>query len=355
MSIPRKIRVLIVDDSALVRRMISESLAGDPQIEVVGTACDPYVARDKIVELQPDVLTLDLEMPRMDGLTFLKILQQHRPMPVIVISSLTPAGSRAAIEALEVGATDVLGKPSNANSIGDLGKQLAIRVKAAATARVRSGAQRLAAPAPSAVRPSSFSSDPRQIILIGSSTGGIEALNHILPQLPANSPAVCIVQHIQPYFSKMVAERLNSRCAIEVREGADGDEVRPGLALIAPGDYHMTLNRSGNGYRVALNQKPPVQYCRPSVDVLFASAVSSAGNHALAVVLTGMGSDGALGMQKLKTAGARTLVQDEATCVVPGMPKSAVALGVVDRIVPLSQISQAIIAACHAGTPVEAR
>ncbi len=348
MSQPRKIRVLIVDDSSMVRKMIADSLAHDPQIEVVGAAPDPYVARDMIVSLKPDVLTLDIEMPRMDGITFLKILQEKRPMPVIVISSLAQAGSQAALDAHEAGAVDVLAKPDNAFSIGDLGKQLAMRVKVAAIARMRPAGTPTAAPPPSTLAPHTGTGDPRQIILIGSSTGGIEALNIVLPQLPANSPGICIVQHIPPHFSKMVADRLNTRCAIEVREARDGDEVRPGLALIAPGDFHMTLNRPAGAYKVALNQKPAMHFCRPAVDILFASAAACVGTHAVAAILTGMGSDGALGMQKLKAAGARTIAQDEATSVVYGMPRAAAALGVVDRVVPLPQIARTILSAFQA-------
>jgi two-component system chemotaxis response regulator CheB len=349
-----KIRVLVVDDSALVRKMITDALSKDPQIEVVGTAGDPYVARDKILALDPDVVTLDIEMPRMDGLTFLKILQQHRPLPVIIVSSLTQAGSRAALEALEAGAVDVLAKPGTSYSIGDLGKLLASRVKGAAAARCR-GELALAPtnPAP-AVREGA--TDPRQMILIGASTGGVEALKQVLPQLPDGLPGICVVQHIPPHFSKFFAERLDQLCAFEVREAADGDALRPGLALVAPGDYHMVVNWVGDAYRVSLNQKPPLHHCRPAVDVLFHSAAACAGSKALGVLLTGMGCDGALGMGKLKAAGARTLAQDERTCVVYGMPRAAVEAGVVDQVLPLSSLPQAIVhwADIQAGAPAPA-
>ena len=343
MNPAKKIRVLVVDDSAVVRRMISDALGADPEIEVVGTACDPYVARDKILELNPDVLTLDIEMPRMDGLTFLKILQQHRPMPVVVVSSLTVAGSKVAMEAMEIGAVDVLAKPQSAWNLGDLKEQLADRVKGAASARLKN--YHVTAPAQrTAVTASTTPFSPRQIILIGASTGGTEAIKDVLTRLPDGLPGICIVQHIPPVFSKTFADRLNELCAFEVREAAHGDELKPGLALVAPGGYHLSLSWSGSGYRVALNQGPMIHHVRPAVDVMFESAVSAQKN-ALAVILTGMGRDGAEGMKKLKAAGATTLAQNEETCVVYGMPHAAVELGVVDRVLPLDLIPHAIMRA----------
>ncbi len=343
----RKIRVLVVDDSAVVRKMITDALSGDPQIEVVGTAVDPYVARDRIVELEPDVLTLDIEMPRMDGLTFLKILQQHRPMPVIIISSLTQAGSAKALEALEYGAVEVLAKPASSYSIGHLGEHLARHVKAAASARLTGRRAVLAPPVRRVAAPCSGDWHRRQLVLLGASTGGVEALTQVLTHLPDGLPGIAIVQHIPPFFSRAFAERLNGQCAIEVREAADGDELLPGLALVAPGDYHMTVNWTGGGYRVALNQRPPVHHCRPAVDVLFRSAASCPGIRAVSVVLTGMGTDGALGMKDLKAIGARTIAQDEKTCVVYGMPRAAVELGIVDQVLPLSHIAPAIVEAAN--------
>ena len=341
----KKIRVLIVDDSAVVRRAISDALSKDPEIEVVATAPDPYVAREKILELNPDLLTLDLEMPRMDGLTFLRILKQHHPMPVIVISSLTQAGSHSALAALEAGAVDVLAKPSSSWSIGDLGEQLAYRIKGAARAKMSSLAQTPPSVAPAAPTTTNVAGSfhPQQLILIGASTGGTEAIKNVLTKLPDGLPGICIVQHIPPVFSKAFAERLNDVCAFEVREAAHGDEVRPGLALIAPGDFHMTVEWNGRRYVTRLNQGPPIHYTRPSVDVLFNSAAGCAGARALAVVLTGMGFDGAQGMKKLKEAGAATLAQNEQTCVVYGMPRAAVELGVVDQVLPLEQIPQAMM------------
>ena len=336
----KKTRVLVVDDSAVVRRAISEVLSADPEIEVVGTACDPYVARDKILELNPDVLTLDIEMPRMDGLSFLRVLNQHRPMPVVVVSSLTQAGSRAALAVLEAGAVDVLAKPSSAWSVGDLGEQLAARVKGAARARLRrpqepTGVVSLAT--------STGSFHPRQIVLIGASTGGTEAIKNVLTRLPDGLPPICIVQHIPPVFSRAFAERLNECSTMEVREGVQGDELKPGLALVAPGDFHMALEWTGARYRVRLNQSPPMHHTRPAVDVLFGSVAACAGANVVAVILTGMGSDGAQGMRRLKQTGAATIAQDEETCVVYGMPSSAVELGVVDHVLPLSAIPHAIL------------
>ena len=349
MTACKKIKVLVVDDSAVVRRMISEALAKDPGIEVVGTAVDPYDARDKIQELNPDVLTLDIEMPRMDGITFLKILQQHRPIPVIIISSLSQAGSRAAIEALEAGAVEVLGKPNSAWSIGQLGEQLSMSVKAAAIARrpvvVPAGGATAQAMAGEA-RAGGY--HPRQLILLGSSTGGTEALKEVLTHLPGGLPPIAITQHIPAYFSRAFADRMNELCKFEVREAADGDELHAGLALVAPGGFHMVVQWTGWSYRVALNQNPPVHHCRPAVDVLFRSASQCPGARIVAGILTGMGSDGALGMQSLKAAGARTFAQDEATCVVYGMPRAAVELGVVDRVLPLPRIAPAILEAASA-------
>lgn len=341
-----KIRVLVVDDSAIVRKVIADTLSRDPQLEVVGTAADPYIARDLILQLRPDVLTLDIEMPRMDGLTFLRVLQKHHPLPVVIVSALTQSGSQAALEALEAGAVDVLGKPTSSWSIGHLTEELAERVKGAAAAR------RI----PSRLAPGSTtqrnlqaqrSYDPRQIILLGSSTGGTEALKAVLTQLPAGLPGICIVQHIPAGFSRALAERFDKQCAFEVREAAEGDEVRPGLALIAPGDYHMLVHRPAGAYRIRLKQGPPVHYTRPSVDVLFNATAACAGNRAVAVLLTGMGHDGAQGMAKLKATGAATIAQNEETCVVFGMPRAAIELGVVDQILPLETIPQAIVRAVN--------
>jgi len=342
----KKIRVLVVDDSAVVRRMIADTLGQDPEIEVVGTAADPYVARDKILELNPDVLTLDIEMPRMDGLTFLRILQQHRPMPVVVVSSLTQAGSRTILQAMELGAVDVLAKPTSAWNLGDLREQLALRVKGAARARLNVKGTTASHSPVTVAGSTSFSA--RQLVVMGASTGGTEALKDVLTRLPDGLPGICIVQHIPPVFSKTFADRLNECCAFEVREAVSGDELHAGLALVAPGDFHMALAWTGNAYRILLQQGPMLHHVRPAVDILFNSAVC-AGPHALAVLLTGMGCDGAQGMKTLKAAGAKTLAQNEETCVVYGMPRAAVELGVVDRVLPLDLMPHAILHALQTG------
>ena len=354
MSTQRKIRVLIVDDSAIVRRMISDALGQDPEIEVVGAACDPYVARDMILQHEPDVLTLDIEMPRMDGLTFLKILQEHRPMPVIIVSSLTTAGSKLALRAMELGAVDVVAKQSSAWNIGSLRDQLAHRVKGAARARL--SLLRPAGAGGAVENTAGMHFSPRQLLVMGASTGGTEAVKSVLSRLPAELPGICIVQHIPAVFSKTFADRLNECCALEVREAAHGDEVRPGTALIAPGDYHMAVEWAGAAYRVRLRQDPPIHFTRPAVDMLFNSAAQCAGRNAVGVLLTGMGRDGAQGMQQLKAAGAINLAQNEATCVVYGMPRAAVELGVVDRVLPLDHMPHAIIHALRerSGTPASA-
>ena len=350
MAPARKIRVLNVDDSAVVRRYASEALATDPDIEVVGTAEDPYVARDRLKELSPDVLTLDLEMPRMDGLTFLRLLMENRPMPVIVMSSLTQRGSDYTLEALRLGAVDFLGKPGSFNSFGDLGPQLIAKVKAAAAAKVRAlrpdalQPQRPASPrqtVPAAIH----YHNPRSIILLGASTGGTEALRDVLTHLPGNLPGIAIVQHIPGTFSKAFADRLNSLCTLEVREAVDGDRIAPGLALIAPGGFHMMLQWSADHYRVRITGGPPVWHQRPAVDLLFKSAVDcGAAPYAVAGILTGMGKDGAEGLLRLREKGAKTFAQDEASCVVYGMPKAAWDCGAAQFQLPLEKVAPHLVA-----------
>jgi two-component system chemotaxis response regulator CheB len=345
----RRIRVLIVDDSALVRRALTDSLSRCPDLEVVGTAVDPYVARDRILQLNPDVLTLDIEMPRMDGLTFLKLIMERRPMPVVILSSLTGHGSAKALEALQAGAVEVLEKPNGSLSAFEDHHRLVEVIKAAARARVRTRAptpapSRLtAATAPSApsrpgVAPRHY--DSRKIILMGASTGGTEALRLLLSGLPRDLPGICVVQHIPAYFSLAFARRLDELCELEVREARDGDRVVPGLALIAPGDHHLILEWGSRGYEVRLNQGPKVHYQRPAVDVLFRSALQAgAAPHALALLLTGMGADGAASMLELRQRGARTVAQDEASCVVFGMPREAIRLGAVEEVLPLHKMA----------------
>ena len=344
-----KIRVLIVDDSALVRRALTESLSRSPDIEVVGTATDPYVARDKILQLNPDVLTLDIEMPRMDGLTFLRLLMQRRPMPVVVLSSLSGPGSLKALEALRAGAVEVLAKPGGAFSAFDDHQRLVEVIKAAFRAKLtaqRPDAAPQVKPLVSAARylargtPLSPSRQPRRIILMGASTGGTEALRKIMTRLPGDLPGICIVQHIPAHFSLAFAQHLNEICAMEVREARNGDVVAPGLALVAPGGYHLVLGWRGNAYEVRLSEGPRIHYQRPAVDVLFGSAVKAgAAPNALAILLTGMGADGAASMLELRNGGARTIAQDEASCVVFGMPREAIRLGAAQSVLPLEQIA----------------
>jgi two-component system chemotaxis response regulator CheB len=341
----KPIRLLVVDDSALARKIITTSLAPFADIEIVGTAADPYAARDKILDLRPDVVTLDIEMPRMDGITFLKVIMQHRPMPVIIMSSLTPAGSLKALEALEAGAVDIVDKsPGNFSARVD-GARLAEKIRAAAGARVRPGSETTAFLARRSAREAGISPirprflPARKIILIGASTGGTEALKSVLTSIRGDLPGICIVQHIPAHFSKAFADRLNGICPMEVREASHGDRVKPGLALIAPGGRHLLLKWREDHYAVELNDGPPVHHQRPSVDIMFDSAVQAgAGPHAVAAVLTGMGVDGAAGLLRLRQAGAATAAQNEETCAVFGMPREAVRLGAAQQVLALPRI-----------------
>jgi len=343
-SLEKRIKVLIVDDSAIVRKLLSEALESAPDLEVVGTAPDPYVARDKILSLRPDVLTLDIEMPRMDGLTFLKRLMRFHPMPVVVISSLGQASSRVALEAFEHGAVEVLAKPGGPYSVGELKQDLPQKVRAAAQARLRTGVAAPAAPVakPALINPRAI--DSRELIAIGASTGGTEAIREVLTALPAETPGILIVQHIPPVFSTAFAKRLDDICRIQVREAVDGDRVAPGLALIAPGNFHMTVAKRGGEYRVSVQDGPRVCYQRPAVDVLFESVAAAARKDGVGVLLTGMGADGAQGLLRMKRAGARTIAQDEASSVVFGMPREAIRLGAVDQVLPLNQIAAGLMA-----------
>ena len=337
------IRVLIVDDSAVVRQVLSKELSRDPEIEVVGVATDPFVARDKIVKLEPDVITLDIEMPRMDGLTFLRKLMHYMPMPVVVVSSLTPAGGDLALEALEAGALDVMCKPGAAYSVGDMALELVDKVKAAAAARIVGVPQPPAATRPQQVKQRSLTRTTNKVIAIGTSTGGTHALREVLPRLPANIPGIVIVQHMPENFTKAFAKSLDNECDLTVKEGEDGDTVVPGKAIVAPGNYQMVLVRSGAVYKVRIKQGPRVNRHRPSVDVLFKSVATYAGRNAIGVIMTGMGDDGARGLLEMRKAGGSTIAQNEDTCVVFGMPKVAIELGGADQIVPLPQISKRII------------
>lgn len=337
------IRVLIVDDSAVVRKILTEELSKYKDIEIIGTAMDPYVARDKIVKLRPDVITLDLEMPRMDGLSFLAKLMKHYPIPVVVLSSLTPRNSEMAMKALELGAVEVLGKPGTAYSTQNISQHLVRAIRAAASARI----QRLPE------KTENFQSQTgvllthttHKVVAIGASTGGTKAIEVVLSGMPVSSPGTVIVQHMPENFTSSFAKRLNELCQMEVREARDNDAVVPGVALIAPGNHHMLLHRSGGNYLVKIKDGPMVHYQRPSVDVLFHSVAASAGKNAVGVILTGMGADGAKGLLAMKEIGAYTLAQNEESCVVFGMPKEAIKIGAVDKIVGLADVSRSIILA----------
>ncbi len=336
------IRVLVVDDSAIVRQIFSRELEKDPEIEVVGVAPDPYVARDLIVELEPDVLTLDIEMPRMDGITFLRKLMRYHPVPVVIVSSLTPKGSELALEALDAGAVDVLCKPGSSYTVGDAAVALIEKVKAAARVDL-SRVSRLRAAAQEPSRRESLTRTTHKIVAIGASTGGTQALQSVLTAMPANAPGTLIVQHMPELFTRSFAERLNSMCAMGVKEAEDGDTVLPGHAYIAPGNYHMVLRRSGAVYEIEVKQGPLVSQHRPSVDVLFRSVARYAGKNAVGVIMTGMGRDGAQGLKEMKDNGAITIGQDEASSVVYGMPKEAALLGAVDHVASLKDIPRKIL------------
>ena len=342
----RKIRVLVVDDSAIVRKIFSEELSRCPDIEVVGVAPDPFIARDKILALEPDVLTLDIEMPRMDGITFLKKLQKYHPVPTIIVSSLTSAGSALAMEALESGAIDVIAKPGSSFSVGELSEQLAEKIRAAAVARSVPFPHLPAAPRENEAVPAptgyTLTETTDKVIALGASTGGTEAIKSVLLRLDPATPGMVVVQHMPAQFTKAFAARLNDLCRVEVKEAEDNDMVRVGRVLIAPGNFHMVLVRNGARYHVRVKTGPLVCHQRPSVDVLFHSVAETAGRNAVGVILTGMGRDGAEGMRAMHDKGAATFAQDEASCVVFGMPKEAIKAGGVDQTMPLSRIPNAL-------------
>jgi len=342
MAIPFK--VLIVDDSAMMRQLLTEIIGSDPELAVVGTAGDPYVAREKIKALNPDVLTLDIEMPRMDGLTFLEKLMRGHPMPVVMISSLTSRGADTTLRALSLGAIDYVSKPKLDVSIGTIeqAEEILAKVKAAAKARVRKARVARALPAPSGGGTYRFSAT-HKIVAIGASTGGTEALKELLSPLPADFPGIVIVQHMPEAFTHQFAERLNSLCKIRVKEAQDGDRILPGHALLAPGGHHMAVVRKGMEYAVHVYRGERVNRHLPSVDVLFSSCARSMGKNALGVLLTGMGADGAKGMLEMKQAASFNIAQDESTCVVFGMPREAILLNAVDQVLPLDRIPNALL------------
>jgi two-component system chemotaxis response regulator CheB len=355
----RKIKVLVVDDSAVVRRLLSEAINREPDMEVVGAAPDPFVARDQLLSLNPDVITLDIEMPRMDGLTFLTKIMQYRPIPVIVISSVGQSTCDIAVEAMRRGAVEVLAKPSGPYSVGDIGRILAEKVRAASLARVRQVAPQVAVgggpgvPVPLKTAPVAAPAQPQQVqsgfapgalIAIGASTGGTQAIESVLLGMPPTAPAIVITQHIPPVFSASFASRLNALCRIEVKEAQDGDIVAPGRALVAPGDFHMMVKRTDGILRVVVRTGPRVHYQRPAVDVLFRSVAELKTRNIAGVLLTGMGSDGADGLLRMRESGAYTIAQDEASCVVFGMPKVAIEMNAAVQVLGLEKIAGAVLA-----------
>jgi two-component system chemotaxis response regulator CheB len=344
------VRVLIVDDSAVIRELLSSVLSADPGIEVVGTASDPFVAREQIKALNPDVVTLDVEMPHMDGVTFLRKIMTLRPMPVVMVSTLTQAGAETTLEALEIGAVDFVAKPTTniAHAIAGLAEELQTKVKAAARMRVRA---RRPTPAVRTRRYERPAHSIEKIVAIGASTGGVEALKAVLMDLPANCPPILITQHMPPRFTAAFAERLNRECPMAVYEAAHNQIIEPGSAYIAPGAFHLELGRNNaGGYFCRLTEDAPVSGHRPSVDVLFRSVVQAAGRTAVGVILTGMGKDGAQGMLALRQAGAYTLGQDEESSLIYGMPKAAFECGAVMRQSSLGHMADAILDACEAKT-----
>jgi two-component system chemotaxis response regulator CheB len=323
-----------------VRKVLSEELSRFDDIEVVGTAVDPYAARDKIVKLQPDVVTLDIEMPRMDGLSFLAKLMKHFPIPVIIVSSLAPENSETALQALAMGALDVVSKPGSTFSTPDVA-HLIRAIRGVKTAKVRKAMERGAANN-SATR-NVVLETTHKILAIGASTGGTKAIETVLTAFPPTMPGIVLVQHMPEHFTRAFANRLNTICAVEVREAQDDDPVVPGVALIAPGNFHMQLMRSGASYYVRVKDGPQVHHQRPAVDVLFQSVAQNAGRNAIGVLLTGMGADGAKGLLAMRESGGRTFAEDESTCVVFGMPREAIKLGAAERVIPLHDMAKTVI------------
>jgi len=349
----RKIRVVVVDDSALVRSLLAEIINRQRDMECIGTANDPLVAREMIRELNPDVITLDVEMPRMDGIDFLGRLMRLRPMPVVMISTLTERGAEVTMKALELGAVDFVAKPrvGLANGLNDLAAQIVDKIRVAAVAQVRRAPARDASTAvgvagPAASKPASAllgRLSTEKLICIGASTGGTEAIKEVLVQMPADSPAIVITQHMPPGFTTSFAARLNGLCQITVKEAVNGERILPGHAYIAPGGMQFHVARSGANYVAVVDDGPPVNRHKPSVEVLFKSAAAVVGRNAFGIMLTGMGNDGAVAMREMKDAGSYNYVQDEASCIVFGMPREAIAHGAADEVLPLGQIATALI------------
>lgn len=349
----RKIKVIVVDDSALVRSLLAEIINRQADMECIGTANDPLIAREMIRELNPDVITLDVEMPRMDGIDFLGRLMRLRPMPVLMISTLTERGAEVTMRALELGAVDFVAKPrvGVANGLQELANQIVDKIRVAAVAQVHRAvpqastastpAAKSAAPVSSATLLGRLSTE--KIIAIGASTGGTEAIKEVLVQMPADAPAIVITQHMPPGFTTSFAARLNSLCQITVKEAVNGERILPGHAYIAPGGKQFSIARSGANYVAVVNDDPPVNRHKPSVEVLFKSVAACVARNAYGVMLTGMGADGAVAMREMKDAGSYNYVQDEASCIVFGMPREAIAHGAADEVLPLTQIAPALL------------
>ena len=341
------VKVLIVDDSAVVRKILSRDLAKDPQIQVVGAAPDPFIARDMIATLNPDVITLDVEMPRMDGITFLRALMKHHPKPVIVLSSLTAQGSQTCLDALEAGAVDVMCKPNGMYSIENVAIDLIRKIKVAS--RARPVARETTGGKSTPITSHALSETTHKLFAIGASTGGVQALGEVITKLPANTPGTVIVQHMPAKFTASFAERLSKESHVEVREARQGDRVIPGRVLIAPGDFHMILRRSGAEFYVDIVTGPEVHHQRPAVEVLFNSVAKYAGANAIGAILTGMGADGAAGLLNMRKSGSRTIAQDQASCVVFGMPMEAIKLNAAEFILPLNKIADSMLKLASGG------
>jgi len=336
------VKVLVVDDSAVVRQILKLQLAHDPEIEVVGTAPDPYVARDLVVQTRPDVLTLDIEMPRMDGITFLRKLMRYHPLPVVVVSSLAPASSKLAVDALEAGAVEVVCKPGAAYTVGDIAKDLAAKLKVAA--KVDVWHKVLQRPTSASVKtPLAAVQTSARVIAVAASTGGTVALDQITSSMPADCPGMVVTQHMPEEFTRSFAARLNAGSQLQIKEAEDGDTVAVGRVLIAPGNRHLVLRRSGARLYVAVKDGPLVNNHRPSADVMFRSVAKVAGKNAVGVILTGMGTDGARGLLEMRNEGALTIAEDESTCVVFGMPKAAIELGAAAQVMPLAELAKRMI------------
>lgn len=340
----QKIRVFIVDDSSIIRTMLQKIFSMAPDIEVVGTAPDPYVARDKLVQLKPDVMTLDVEMPKMDGVTFLEKVMKHFPVRTLIVSSLSTRGSETALRALEVGAVDVMAKPAInvVDAIESVGAEIIARVRAVAKAKLPEVSATPPARTAAKVNKTSLHRTTHQILAIASSTGGTEALKVLMPMLPSDIPGTVIVQHMPPVFTKTFAGHLQALCPFEVKEAEDGDRVMPGRVLLAPGNFHMELTRSGAYYYVKLHQQAPLHGVRPAADFLLKSVAKYAGANAVGVVLTGMGKDGAEGLLEMKKHGSYNIAQNEQSCVVFGMPKVAIDVGAIHKVLALEKIAQEI-------------